>query len=207
MTSLDTKLSDARLIRHRLPNPNADVGQAAFSTNDYLGLARSPILRSCFLAKLVDGPDVLGSGGSHLLPADAVVFDEHIHASVHDDMRASRRSPGLLRPFSHNSVQALREELIVEHPGMRTAKMVEIIEELFPAGNGHVAVDETHATGLYGRGLVALLGFERRVLARLHTFGKALAGTGGARHVPTLLLVLTYRQPYFKPHRSYATIS
>lgn len=61
-------------------------------------------------------------------------------------------------------------------------EVVETLEELYPGGNGHLIVDEAHATGIYGpqgRGLVALLGLEKRVLARLHTFGKALAGTGG----------------------------
>ncbi|PCH42547.1 PLP-dependent transferase [Wolfiporia cocos MD-104 SS10] len=284
MTSLDTKLSDAlrsrdaRLIRRRLPDPDADAGLADFSTNDYLSLARSPLLRSRFLAKLVDAPDVLGSGGSRLLvngpahaaletrlqnffgapaallfnsgfdanvgffssvpqPGDAVVFDEHIHASVHDGMRASRISPGLLRPFSHNSVQALREvlaQLTDEHPDMRTgensvflavetlysmdgtvaplAEMVETMEELFPAGNGHVVVDEAHATGLYGpqgRGLVALLGLERRVLARLHTFGKALAGTGAVLLTTPLIrdYLLNYaRSLIYTTSLSYANI-
>ena len=44
-----------------------------------------------------------------------------------------------------------------------------------------LVMDEAHATGLSGhcgRGLVVLLGVEVRVLARLHTFGKALAATG-----------------------------
>ena len=61
-------------------------------------------------------------------------------------------------------------------------QMVELMETMFPEGNGYIVVDEAHATGVYGpsgRGLVAELGLERRVLARLHTFGKALAGSGG----------------------------
>ncbi|KZT02537.1 PLP-dependent transferase [Laetiporus sulphureus 93-53] len=238
---------EERLIRRRLPDPAADEGLADFSTNDYLSLASSPVLRSRFLSKLANAPAILGSGGSRLLvngpahaalearlatffdapaallfnsgfdanvgffscvpqPGDALVFDEHIHASVHDGVRASRIAPALRRPFSHNSVQALREELVRllrEQPALRTGassvfvaveslysmdgtiapltEMVEAVEGLLPAGNGYVVVDEAHTTGVYGpqgRGLVALLGLERRVLARLHTFGKALAGTG-----------------------------
>lgn len=41
---------------------------------------------------------------------------------------------------------------------------------------------KAHATGIYGRqgrGLVCELGLERHVYARLHTFGKALASSGG----------------------------
>jgi 8-amino-7-oxononanoate synthase len=62
------------------------------------------------------------------------------------------------------------------------AQIVEVLEEEFPERNAYLIVDEAHATGIYGpqgRGLVARLGLENKVLARLHTFGKALAATGG----------------------------
>ncbi|KAI0956430.1 hypothetical protein AcV7_006840 [Taiwanofungus camphoratus] len=158
-------------------------------------------------------------------PGDAVVFDEHIHASVHDGVRASRVAPALRRAFTHNSAPALRAVLLRlrrEHPGLRTGassvfvaveslysmdgtlapltQIVEAVEGLFPRGNGYVVVDEAHATGLYGphgRGLVALLGLEGRVLARLHTFGKALAGTGAV--VLTTPLVRDYLLNYARP--------
>ncbi|CCL98773.1 uncharacterized protein FIBRA_00778 [Fibroporia radiculosa] len=253
MSSLDAKLKGAlrsreqRLIRRRLPDPIADTGLVDFSSNDYLSLSRSPILRSRFLRKLQGASDVLGSGGSRLLvngpahvalearltrffsaPAallfnsgfdanvgffscipqtgDAIVFDEHIHASVHDGMRASHVAPTFRRSFTHNSIAALRDtllELLEEQADLRSGlssvfvavetlysmdgtiaplrEMVEMVEELLPRGNGYFVVDEAHLTGVYGpqgRGLVAMLGLERRVLMRLHTFGKALAGTG-----------------------------
>jgi 8-amino-7-oxononanoate synthase len=60
--------------------------------------------------------------------------------------------------------------------------MLDVMDEVFPARNAHLVVDEAHATGIYGpsgRGMVAQLGLEDRVLARLHTFGKALAASGG----------------------------
>lgn len=144
-------------------------------------------------------------------PGDVVVFDEHIHASVHDGMRASRVEKAARVPFAHNSVSALRstlERLLHARPGLASGEnsafvavetlysmdgtlapllqIVETMEELFPHGNGYVVVDEAHSTGVYGpqgRGLVAALGLEDRIFARLHTFGKALAATGGASHV------------------------
>ncbi len=61
--------------------------------------------------------------------------------------------------------------------------MVDAMAEIFPARNAHLVVDEAHATGIYGPGgrwMVGQLGLEGRVLARLHTFGKALAASGGA---------------------------
>ncbi|GBE90109.1 predicted protein [Sparassis crispa] len=139
-------------------------------------------------------------------PDDVVVFDEHIHASVHDGIRASRTKESSRVAFAHNSPTSLSEVLLQlqrDHPGLVTGaesvfvavetlysmdgtiapltKIVETVEELLPKGNGYVIVDEAHATGVYGpegRGFVALLGLERRVFARLHTFGKALGGSG-----------------------------
>ena len=61
-------------------------------------------------------------------------------------------------------------------------EIVSLLDELFPRGNAHLIVDEAHATGLYGpsgRGLVAHYGLEDKVFVRLHTFGKALASSGG----------------------------
>jgi 8-amino-7-oxononanoate synthase len=141
---------------------------------------------------------------------DALLHDEMIHASVHDGARASRvlAAAGRRRSFAHNDVRALREALCAlrdECAALRggTASvfvavesvysmdgsvaplcaMLDTMDAVFPAGNAHMVVDEAHATGLYGprgKGLVALLGVEDRVLVRLHTFGKALAASGGA---------------------------
>ncbi|KAJ8517074.1 hypothetical protein ONZ45_g5689 [Pleurotus djamor] len=137
---------------------------------------------------------------------DVVVNDEYIHASVHDGVRASRAKNAQFS-FRHNCMTSLRSLLVKlrdERPALVSgeislflaveslysmdgtfAPLVEIIEMLelyFPQGNAHLVVDEAHATGLYGpqgRGRVAQLGLEHKVLARLHTFGKALAATGG----------------------------
>ena len=140
---------------------------------------------------------------------DVVLYDAHVHASVHDGMRLSRLSPDSLLSFPHNSVPDLRillSKLLEDREGLRKGKtnvfiaveslysmdgtiapltqIVECVEEMLPLGNGYVVVDEAHATGIYGpkgRGLVVELGLEKRVFARLHTFGKALAASGGER--------------------------
>ncbi|KAH7928304.1 PLP-dependent transferase, partial [Leucogyrophana mollusca] len=152
---------------------------------------------------------------------DVVVYDEYIHASVHDGMRASRcadrapnpntyaytdtttSTPASLLPFAHNSLPALLtvlKTLLRHRPALADGTssvfiaveslysmdgtlapllaIVEAAETLFPRGNAHVVVDEAHATGVYGRGRVVEMGLEGRVLARLCTFGKALAGSG-----------------------------
>jgi 8-amino-7-oxononanoate synthase len=146
---------------------------------------------------------------------DALLHDEAIHASVYDGARASRVAPRMHLPFAHNDVSALRAVLRTlrdDYAALREGgssvfvavesvysmdgtvaplrAILDTMDEVFPAGNAHLVVDEAHATGLYGpggRGIVALLGLEDRVLARLHTFGKALAASGGA----FLLYILT----------------
>lgn len=146
-------------------------------------------------------------------PADVIVFDALIHASVHDGMRLSRVPATHRMPFAHNSVDGLRrvlEAAVREVPGVRegTANvfigveavysmdgdvaplvgMLDVVDDVLPRGNGYVVVDEAHATGVFGelgRGLVCELGVEDRVFARVVTFGKALGAQGG--EFPSLL--------------------
>lgn len=138
-------------------------------------------------------------------PGDVIVYDDQIHASVHEGMRLSQARARI--PFSHNSVRDLRrklEERVRQDDFVRDGKrnffvaiealysmdgdlapirdVVALVEELLPAGNGLVAVDEAHSNGVYGhqgRGIVCSMGLEGRVFARLHTFGKGLACSGG----------------------------
>lgn len=138
-------------------------------------------------------------------PGDVVVYDEYIHASVHDGMRASRA--GKTVPFAHNSVDAFAEVVrgcVAADEAVRSGErnvfvaleaiysmdgdvaplreIVDAVDQLLPRGNGHIIVDEAHSTGVVGprgSGLVCALGLEKRVMARLHTFGKALACNGG----------------------------
>jgi len=152
-------------------------------------------------------------------PGDVILYDEYIHASVHDGMRASR-VPQSTFAFKHNDLNSLEDHLnrLIEE-NMDVSKglanvfvaveslysmdgdfaplqgIVELVEKCFPMGNSHIIVDEAHSTGLYGengRGIVSLLGLENRVTARLHTFGKALAGSGGMRNSLKSLLGLTF---------------
>lgn len=128
-----------------IPDSSAD-----FSSNDFLGLARSPALNSHFLEELASFPKhtpPLGSTGSRLLdgnsryaedleviiadfhhaeaalifnsgfdanvgffscvpqPGDVILYDEYIHASVHDGMKVTRA--GLKKAFLHNDLEHL----------------------------------------------------------------------------------------------------
>lgn len=139
---------------------------------------------------------------------DVVVYDELVHASVHDGMRLSRVPASRRFAFAHCDVGALRgvlEGVVREVDGVAEGRvnvfvgmegvysmdgtvgpvgeMVEVVEAVLPGGNGYVVVDEAHAVGVFGgeggRGLVCELGLEGRVFARVVTFGKALGSAGG----------------------------
>ncbi|ETN38808.1 uncharacterized protein HMPREF1541_06847 [Cyphellophora europaea CBS 101466] len=132
-------------------------------------------------------------------PGDIIIYDELIHASVHDGMRASRAEKRI--SFKHNDVDHLKQ--VLESVDAKTtsknifvaietvysmegdvAPLTEIcalLDSAAPKGSVHLIVDEAHATGIYGRGgagLVSQLGLQSKVSVRLHTFGKALACNG-----------------------------
>ncbi|RPD54350.1 PLP-dependent transferase [Lentinus tigrinus ALCF2SS1-7] len=163
----------------------------------------------------------------HSIPqtGDAVILDELIHASTRDGLMASRARTALY-PFSHNSAASLRDTILHvlrAHPAIAAGKatafialeglysmdgdfaplpeVVRLVEELLPAGCGHIVVDEAHSTAIYGaqgRGLVAALGLEDRIDTVLHTFGKARALTGAVLLCsPTVRkYIINYGRPF-----------
>jgi 8-amino-7-oxononanoate synthase len=138
------------------------------------------------------------------------VYDELVHASVHDGMRLSRA--GKTVSFPHNDVEGLRRillGLLEENQGVRDGangvfvavesiysmdgdvaplgEIVRVVDEILGRDRGYIVVDEAHSTGVLGpdgRGLVCELGLEERIFARLHTFGKAIAANGGELYTP-----------------------
>ena len=208
-------------------------GQVDFTSNDYLGFARSQELKRRIYEAEKEFSEVgVGSTGSRLLTGNSelaeqvekqiaefhraetalifnsgydanvglysslgriakyIVYDELIHASVHDGMRLSRAE---LKPFKHNDVESLRSvlseldgaavvaiESVYSMDGdlANLPEIVEVCKEFDAA----LIVDEAHAVGLFGegRGRVSELGLEDEVYARLVTFSKALGCHGAA---------------------------
>lgn len=138
---------------------------------------------------------------------DAIVYDELVHASVHDGMA---NGAALCRmAFRHNDIESFRETLVAvmdSEPKIRDGsrcllvavesvysmdgdvcplpELLEVANEVCPKGNAVFIVDEAHATGIIGpngAGLVNALGLEKEIAIRLHTCGKALASTGGKK--------------------------
>ncbi|CEP07884.1 hypothetical protein [Parasitella parasitica] len=125
---------------------------------------------------------------------DIIVYDELIHASVHEGMRLSRAAKCL--PFLHSNVEDFEriiQWVVAQYPGKNVFVAVEtvysmdgdvaplneliaVLRNFWPRKeNGYVIVDEASVYGHQGRGIISQLGLEKEIFARLHTFGKALA--------------------------------
>jgi 8-amino-7-oxononanoate synthase len=199
-----------------------------FTSNDYLGFARSEELYRMIEEKTNVCEKRLGSGGSRLLSGnskeaeelesflakfynsessllfnsgydanvglfssvarkeDTILYDELVHASIHDGMRLSKADSF---PFRHNDLTHLTERLnnsfgnifvAVESVYSMDGDIVPLkeISDLCKKHNANLIVDEAHATGVFGKGLVQNFKLENEVFTRVHTFGKAMGCHG-----------------------------
>ncbi len=120
---------------------------------------------------------------------DSIIYDELIHASVHDGIKLSKGSSLL---FRHNDIAHLEEQLkiatgivyvVIEsiYSMDGDTSPLKEISEICKKHNANLIVDEAHATGVTvndGKGLVQQLYLEHDIFARVHTFGKALGCHG-----------------------------
>jgi len=122
-------------------------------------------------------------------PGDTIIYDQDVHASLHDAVRLSRAKP---LPFRHGDLAHLarrleqaRGEVFVCAESVYSCDgsqpdLAEIQRQCQSKG-AHLIVDEAHATGWLGPkgvGVVQMLGLQGQVFARVHTFSKALGGQG-----------------------------
>ena len=145
---------------------------------------------------------------------DTLLTDELIHASMIDGARLSYANR---HRFQHNDLNDLEEKLKHTRESQKDGHIFVAVESVYSM-DGDVAplreladlcyqygaallVDEAHATGLYGptgEGLVVALGLQERVLARVHTFGKALGVHGAAVVGPAVLrdYLINFARPF-----------
>ena len=124
-------------------------------------------------------------------PGDLIVSDERNHASLIDGIRLTKAATTI---FPHQDLDALEAALAKPRAGRAiviTESVFSMDGDLTPLSDvcavaeragAVVIVDEAHATGMYGArgsGRVEELGLRDRVIATMHTGGKAL-GSGGA---------------------------
>lgn len=134
---------------------------------------------------------------------DTLLTDELIHASMIDGARLSYATR---HRFRHNDLTDVEANLKTARESSQKGQVFVAVESVYSM-DGDIAplrelvdlcerygaallVDEAHATGLYGpdgEGLVVAMGLQHRVLARVHTFGKALGVHGAAVVGPAAL--------------------
>jgi len=130
---------------------------------------------------------------SSLAGKDDVIFsDERNHASLIDGMRLSGARKVIYPHLNLNALEdALRQEagapwrkvIVTESVFSMDGDIAPLqeIANLAEKYNAALILDEAHATAVHGpggRGLAAAVGLTHRVLAIIHTCGKALASAG-----------------------------
>ncbi len=207
----------------------ADNTLIDFCSNDYLGFARSAVLKKRIDNEIESfGSIANGSTGSRLLSGnsdyiakleqslalihnaetglifnsgydanlglfsslpqrgDTIITDELIHASIIDGARLSYANR---YTFRHNDLQSLEDKLKHAKGNIYVAiesvysmdgdtPPIAAILDLTDKYNASLIVDEAHAVGLYGLGLINTAELQSRVFARIITFGKALGCHG-----------------------------
>jgi len=140
---------------------------------------------------------------------DTILYDQLIHASLREGLKLSLAAHF---SFRHNDLKHLEQKLqiskgqvfvVVESVYSMDGDEAPLIAmlELCEKYGAALIVDEAHATGVLGhegRGLVAELGLEERVWARIYTFGKALGGHGAAICGPGYLIdyLINFSKPF-----------
>jgi 8-amino-7-oxononanoate synthase len=124
--------------------------------------------------------------------SDTILYDFLSHASLRDGIRLSTATSF---SFDHNDINDLEIKLknakgnnkyVVTESLFSMDGDFAPLEKIVPLCERYGAlliVDEAHATGVVGEkgeGLVQQLGLQKRIFARIHTFGKALGVHGAA---------------------------
>lgn len=155
-----------------LPSPYGPPSSRLLDGNSSHHLALEAQLSAFFCAEaslLFNSGFDANVGAWTVLPDknDWIVYDELIHASVHDGMRAARVEKSKRRSFKHNDVQDLQqvlEQIRQADDGVQKGErnvwvgvetlysmdgdlsplkeIVELVEYMLPKGNGHMVVDE-----------------------------------------------------------------
>ncbi|KAJ3187176.1 hypothetical protein HDU85_007214 [Gaertneriomyces sp. JEL0708] len=126
-------------------------------------------------------------------PTTAIIYDAHIHASMHDGIKLSRTS--YRYAFKHNDIEDLKR-ILSSLPSQCTTRLIAIeslysmdgslspLLEIMPLLNSQtlLILDEAHSTGvmgLHGTGYYSHLQLPPSpYVIKLHTFGKAIASHG-----------------------------
>jgi 8-amino-7-oxononanoate synthase len=133
----------------------------------------------------------LGLFSSLLQRNDTVLFDQFSHASIRDGIQLSYAKSVA---FKHNNLSHLEQKLIKQFNANNQHEIYVVTESVFSMDgdspdliklcqicekyNAKLIIDEAHALGVHGYGLVQKLNLTDAVFARVITFGKALGCHG-----------------------------
>ena len=119
---------------------------------------------------------------------DTVIVDELIHRSVHDGCLMNQANKWKFRHQDLNHLEELLKRakgqiwVVVESVYSMDGDIAPLKElaELAEAYAAHLIVDEAHAVGVFGDGLVQEYGLQSQVFATVLTYGKAMGLHGAA---------------------------
>ncbi len=122
------------------------------------------------------------------LRGDTILVDELIHRSVHDGCQMSAGTKWKFRHQDLNHLESLLKKasgqiwVLVESIYSMDGDIAPLADliDLTEAYGANLIVDEAHAVGVYGNGLVYEQGLMKRVFATVITFGKAMGLHGAA---------------------------
>ena len=135
-------------------------------------------------------------------PQDRVLSDAQNHASIIDALRLCRCRKIV---FPHLDVEAVEDSLTLSYSAGKTFLVTESLfsmdgdvapletyAQLVEKYGAHLIVDDAHATGVFGEtrgsGLTEAFGVEKRAVAILSTFGKALGLFGAFVAGPRVMI-------------------
>ncbi|EDP71076.1 8-amino-7-oxononanoate synthase [Flavobacteriales bacterium ALC-1] len=158
---------------------------------------------------------------------DVIFYDEFAHASIRDGINISNAKN---YKFKHNDLDHLEEKCQVERSKNQSETELYVVTEsvfsmdgdspdilrltqICTTYNAHLIIDEAHALGVFGNGLVQMHHLEDVVFARIITFGKGLGCHGatilGAQNLKDYLI--NFSRPFIYttalPPHSLATIA
>lgn len=128
--------------------------------------------------------------------ADVILYDEYVHASIREGILLSKAKS---LKFRHNDVGDLQKKIMRNRDKNSSGEIFIVTESVFSMdgdspdlkGISELAeelkcfliIDEAHSTGIFGKrgeGLLQELELQKKVFARIITFGKALGCHGAA---------------------------
>jgi 8-amino-7-oxononanoate synthase len=215
-------------LQKKLYNINGSTGSRLISGNSEYAEELERLLASFFKAEHTLIFNSGFSANTSLLSSvaqrgDTILYDERIHASIKDGARLSLAHR---HSFRHNDPEDLKKKI-----ARASGDVYVVIESIYSMdgdrgdienilavcedSGAYLIVDEAHSTGIYGKhgnGICCERNIERKIFARVYTFGKAMGIHGAciAGDKQLIEYLINFARPFiyttFLPPHSLASI-